>query len=50
MVATGDGRILTDFDATAHCCRLACRVLMEKHHHLLSYAEEQAELLHTDKG
>ncbi len=50
MIEIGDGRKLTDFEATAHCCRLACRVLVEKHHHLLSYAEEQAEILYTDKG
>ncbi len=49
FVTIGNGGTMTTFEATAHCCRLACRILVEKHPHLLSYAQEQASILFADK-
>ncbi len=40
----------TEFEPTAHCCRLACRVLVQNHPHLFSYFEKQANALFADKG
>ena len=38
------------FEATANCCRLAYRILLVKHHQLLSITEQLTRVLYTDRN
>lgn len=45
----GTGK-LSKFEATANCCRLAYRILLEKHPQLLSITEQLTRVLYTDRN